>query len=124
MQTNEARVAGLGSARDGTGHWWLQRLTAIALVPLAIAFLVPFIGVADGDWQSARALYAQPFHAVVAMLFIGTAIYHLALGLRVVIEDYVHHGVWKTALLIGNALGCSLLGVVGIFSIAALAFSG
>lgn len=124
MQTNEARVAGLGSARDGTGHWWLQRLTAIALVPLAIAFLVPFIGVADGDWQSARALYAQPLHAVVAMLFIGTAIYHLALGLRVVIEDYVHHGVWKTALLIGNALGCSLLGVVGIFSIAALAFSG
>ena len=123
MRTHESRVAGLGSARDGVGHWWAQRVTAIALIPLAVLFLPPFAEVAGGDLTAATELYANPYHAIVAILFVATCLYHLFLGMRVVVEDYVHHGGWKTALLLANTLGCVLLGAIGTFSIASIAFS-
>ena len=121
MASRGSRSSRLGAARDGTHHWWAQRLTAIALVPLALAFLPTFASVAGGDFHTVRAVYTQPFHAIAAILFVGAALYHLKLGVQVVVEDYIHHGGWKTALLVGNTLGCILLGAVGVFSIARLA---
>lgn len=111
----------LGSAREGVRHWWLQRLTAIALLPLAALFLPSFATVAAGGWAEAAALYRHPLHALVASLFLAVCAYHLCLGMRVVIEDYVHHAGAKTALLVCNALGCSLLGAAGVLSVTLLA---
>ena len=124
MTSRQNRVAGHGSARDGTRHWWAQRLTAIALLPLAIAFLPVFAGVAGGDLASARAVYAHPFHAIAAGLFLAAGLYHFVLGLQVVVEDYVHHPFWKTLLLVLNPLAATLLGVIGVFALARLALAG
>ena len=90
FRTDRQRVDGLGSAKEGTGHFWTQRVTAIALLPLTLLFIFPFASALGTDFEAARAVYASPFNAIVAILFIGTAFYHLQLGLQVVIEDYIH----------------------------------
>jgi succinate dehydrogenase / fumarate reductase membrane anchor subunit len=123
-RTPRARVSGFGSARDGVHHWWAQRVTAVALVPLAVLFAVPFATAVGGPYEEALALYRQPFHAIVAVLFLAVTFYHLMLGLQVVIEDYVHHKVWRTALLLGNTMFCAACGLAGIFAVLKIAFTG
>ena len=122
-RTPRARVSGLGSAGQGTHHWWLQRISALALIPLAVLFIVPFAGVLGGERSEVLALYARPFHAIVAVLFIGVAFRHLALGLQVVIEDYVHAKTWRTGLLVGNSMFCFTFGLAGIFAVLKIAFT-
>ncbi len=123
MASQATRSSGLGPARDGTHHWWAQRLTSIALVPLTLAFLPAFAGVAAEGFHAVRETYSHPFHAVTAILFLAAALYHLLLGVQVVIEDYIHHGGWKTTLLVLNTLGCILLGAAGVFAIARIALA-
>lgn len=123
-KTDRARVSGLGSAGHGTHHWWLQRITAVALLPLAVLFVVPFARALGGEHRDVLALYAHPFHAIVAVLFIAVAFRHLALGLQVVIEDYVQGKAWRTGLLMGNTLFCSAFGLAGVFAVLKIAFAG
>jgi len=115
------RISPLGAARDGTGHWWGQRLSAAALALASLAFLPGFAAAVGGGLEEVRAIYRQPFHAVAAMLFVAAALYHLRLGLQVVVEDYVSRPGPKAALLALNSLGCLLLGAVGVFAVARLA---
>jgi succinate dehydrogenase / fumarate reductase membrane anchor subunit len=124
FKTPRARVSGLGSARDGTHHWWVQRLTSVALPPLAVLFAVPFAQALGGSHEEVLALYRHPFHAIVAVLFIGVAFQHLMLGLQVVIEDYVHMKCWRTAMLIGNRMFCIAFGLAGVFAVLKIAFTG
>ena len=123
FKTPMSRVSGLGSAKDGTGHWWAQRITAIALVPLTLLFLFPFAGALGGEHEAVSAVYASPFNAIIAVLFIATAFRHLQLGLQVVIEDYVHAPAWRTGLLLGSTHFCAFFGLAGVFAVARLAFS-
>ena len=122
QKTPMSRVLGLGSAKDGVEHWWSQRVTSVALTPLTILFVIPFAGVIGEGYDAMRALYANPFHAVVAILFIGVTFLHLAQGLQVVIEDYVHDKGARTTLLLTNTLTCGALGVAGVFAVAKIAF--
>lgn len=122
MTTPMNRVFGLGSAKDGVEHWWMQRVTSIALLPLTVLFVIPFAQVLGGGYESVAALYANPFHALVAILFIAVNFWHLAQGLQTVIEDYVHAKAARTTLLLANTLGCGLLGVAGVFAVARLSF--
>ncbi len=122
-RTPRARVSGLGSAGQGTHHWWLQRISALALLPLTVLFIVPFAGALGGEHSGVLALYARPFHAIVAVLFIAVAFRHLALGLQVVIEDYVHAKAWRTGLLVGNTMFCFAFGLVGVFAVLKIAFA-
>ncbi|MBX2856638.1 MAG: succinate dehydrogenase, hydrophobic membrane anchor protein [Rhodobacteraceae bacterium] len=122
LKTPRSRVMGLGSAKDGVEHWWSQRVTSVALVPLTILFVVPFATVIGEGYDAMRSLYANPFNAVVAILFIGVSFLHLAQGLQVVIEDYVHDKGARTTLLLTNTLSCGLLGVAGVFAVAKIAF--
>ena len=123
-KTPRARAAGLGSAHEGTHHWWIQRLTSIALIPLTLAFVIPF-GAALGEGREAvLALYTQPFHAIVAILFIGVTFHHHQQGLQVVIEDYVHGKAWRPAALALNWMVCGALGLAGIFAVLKIAFTG
>ncbi len=124
FQTARARVTGLGSAGEGTHHWWTQRITAVALVPLTILFAIPFAGALGGEHAEVLALYRNPFHAIIAVLFLGVGFRHLAQGLQVVIEDYVHARCWRTALLIGNSMFCLAFGLAGIFAVLKIAFTG
>ena len=121
--TDRARAHGLGSAKEGTHHWWSQRMTAIALVPLGLLFIVPFAQALGDGHEAALALYGHPFNAIVAGLFILVAFNHLRLGLQVVIEDYVHGGA-RTVALILNMLFCALFAFGGLFAVAKIAFAG
>lgn len=122
-RTDKSRVLGLGSAKEGTGHWWSQRLTSVGLVPLTILFVFPFVRSLGADFEVVRATYAHPFHAIVAILFLAVTFYHLQQGLQVVIEDYVHHKPLRTAALLANTLSTWALGLTGVFAVAKIAFS-
>ncbi len=123
-QTDRNRVRGLGAAHEGASHWWQQRLTSVALVPLSLLFLFPFARALGQGHQAVLALYGHLGHALVAVLFLAVGFRHLAQGLQVVIEDYVHTSGLRTALLALNTLACGLFAVAGIFAVAKIAFLG
>ena len=123
-RTPRARVSGLGAAGHGTHHWWLQRVTAVALLALAPLFTVPFAQALGGGHDAVLALYGHPVHAIVAVLFIAVAFRHLALGLQVVVEDYVQGKAWRTGLLLGNSMFCFTFGLAGVFAVLKIAFTG
>jgi succinate dehydrogenase / fumarate reductase membrane anchor subunit len=123
FRTDRQRVQGLGSAKEGVDHWWRQRVTAVALVPLTLLFLFPFARSLGADFETVRATYGHPFNAIVAILFILTACSHLQLGLQVVIEDYVHGKTARTAALLANTLLTWALALTGVFAVARIAFT-
>ncbi|MFQ5567371.1 MAG: succinate dehydrogenase, hydrophobic membrane anchor protein [Paracoccaceae bacterium] len=123
-RTPRARVSGLGPAGQGTHHWWLQRISSLALIPLTVLFMVPFASALGSEHGAVLALYAHPVRALVAVLFIAVAFRHLALGLQVVIEDYVHAKAWRTGLLVGNSMFCFTFGLAGVFAVLKIAFTG
>lgn len=122
-RTDRQRVSGLGTAGEGTGHWWSQRVTSIALIPLTLLFVFPFARALGGEFARVRETYANPFHALVAILFLVVTFYHLQQGLQVVIEDYIHAKPARTALLLGNMLMCWVLGLAGAFAVSKIAFA-
>jgi len=106
------RARGLGSAKEGVGHWWNQRLTAIALVFLVLWFVVLVLGLLGHDYQAVRASIARPWNAVLMVAFIVAAFWHAVLGLQVVMEDYVHtRWVEVTSMVV-----IKLLAVAGVIS--------
>ncbi len=122
-QTDRSRVDGLGSAKEGTHHFSVQRITAVALVPLTLLFIFTFAQAMGSSLEEVRAIYGRPFNAIVAILFLGTAFYHLKLGLQVVIEDYIHGKAARTGLLLANILLCWAFGLSGVFAVAKIAFT-
>ena len=125
MDTPMRRVFGLGAAGGGTEHWWGQRISAIAMIPLTALFVIPLLDLlGGGDLAAVEAHYAHPFNAVVAILFLAVTALHLRQGLQVVIEDYVHAKFWRMALLLANTLGVTFLGALGAFAVAKMAFAG
>jgi len=122
-KTDYGRVNGLGSAKDGTHHFWTQRVSAIALLILTPLFIIPFAINLGDSFEAVQQSYASPFNAIIAGLFILTTFYHLKLGLQVVIEDYIHGKAMRTGLIIALSLFCGLAAFTGLFSIAKIAFS-
>jgi succinate dehydrogenase / fumarate reductase membrane anchor subunit len=119
-----ARARGLGSAQHGVGDWWVQRATAVALVPLVVWFVASIIGLAGADHLTVARWMGNPLNAVLLILLLLAMFRHAQLGLRVVIEDYVHHEGAKIAmLLIVNAV-LAILAVGSILSILKLVFVG
>lgn len=119
-----SRALGLGSAKEGVGHWWAQRVTAVALVPLGLWFCASLVSLAGAG----RAVLAEWLHgpvaAVLMILTIGTLFYHGALGLQVVIEDYAPSEGAKLVAIVATKLVAFLLAVAGIFAVLKLAFGG
>jgi succinate dehydrogenase / fumarate reductase membrane anchor subunit len=118
------RARGLGSAKSGTQHWWAQRLTAVALVPLTIWFVIAIIGVTGGDHASARAFIGNPVTAVLLILLIVATFHHAQLGLQVVIEDYVHSKSSEIVLLLLVKGAAIVLATAAIFAVLSIAFGG
>lgn len=96
LRTALGQVRGLGSAKEGTEHFWIQRLTALALLPLMIWFVASIACLAGADHAQVVEWLSSPFAAVFMILMIGTGFYHLKLGVQVVIEDYIHSTWFKT----------------------------
>ena len=123
MRTPLGKVRGLGSAKDGTAHWWAQRVSAIALVPLVLYVLYLLVSLAGADYATVRLTIAQPVNALLLILFIGTAFWHARLGLQVVIEDYIHVGWLEISLMIAVKFVYVVLGLAAIIAIGRIAFS-
>ena len=124
FKTDKGRVIGLGSAKQGTGHFWAQRVTAVAMIPLFVLAILPLDGALGAAHADVLATYANPFNAVILILFIAVGFRHLQLGLQVVIEDYVHDKAVRTAALLANIAFCALFGLSGVFAVAKIAFAG
>lgn len=121
-KTDLARVQGLGSAGDGVHHWWLQRITSTALIPLTLLFLFPFARALGNGYEAMIATYSNYGNALVAVLFFLVGFWHLAMGLQTVIEDYVPHKPTRVVLLLGNTLFNGALAVAGILAVATILF--
>lgn len=115
------RVRGLGAAKQGGHHWWMQRVTAIALVPLTVAFVVLLPVFAAAGHRGFIELMRDPIIATVMILVVGAGLYHMKLGVQVIVEDYVHHEGAKTALLLMLQLGTVAIAVACLVSILMLA---
>jgi succinate dehydrogenase / fumarate reductase membrane anchor subunit len=102
IRTPLGRVRGLGSAKSGTQHFWHQRLTAIANVPLVIAFIVIVISMLGRGHATATQTLSNPLVQIVMFMFVASAAYHMKLGMQVIIEDYIHDEKWKIAAVIAN----------------------
>lgn len=105
------RARGLGAAKDGVSHFWLQRLTAVALVPLLMWFVISLIRVAGADYAVFKAFVGQPFNASMLILLAGTGCFHAQLGLTVVAEDYLSCPCKKWAAVIAVRLVTVFLAV-------------
>src|ERR1700746_1512245 len=121
MRSPLGRALGLGSAKEGVEHWWLQRITAAALVPLSVWFVIAIIRLVGADIETVRDWVSTPMPAILLVLLLIATFWHAALGLQVVIEDYVHTDLAKLGLLIVVRLACFALTVAGIFSVLTMA---
>jgi succinate dehydrogenase / fumarate reductase membrane anchor subunit len=117
MQSDFARVRGLGSAKEGTAHWWVQRLTAIVLVPLGLWVAYAAVALAGADLATFKAWLAAPGNLLLMVLFVGAMFHHMQLGLQVVVEDYVQGEKAKVTTLIFIKLGTIFLGVSSLLAI-------
>ena len=117
MRSPLGRAIGLGSAKEGVQHWWAQRVSALALVPLALWFVVAVIELAGADRAQFVAWVGQPVPAVFLILLLIAVFYHGALGLQVVIEDYVDNEAQRLAALIVMRFAAILLAVLGIVAV-------
>ena len=124
IRTPLAHARGLGSAKSGTAHWWAQRLTAIALIPLVIWFVVSIVIMTGSDHDAVVAWIGNPLTAVLMVLLIVAVLHHMQLGMQVVVEDYVHTRWMEIALLLLNKGAALLLGAVGILSVLKIAIGG
>jgi succinate dehydrogenase / fumarate reductase, membrane anchor subunit len=124
MRSPLGRAVGLGSAKEGVEHWWRQRLTALALVPLALWFVVSLLAHVGGGYEQTLAWLGRPVPAILMIVLIAVTFYHAALGMQVIVEDYVHREWVKLAALIALRFACILLGVAGIFAVLRIAVGG
>ena len=122
LRTPLSRVKGLGAAKEGASHWWHQRLTAIAMIPLALWFSFSIALLAVADYSTVTAWIGSPLSSALMILAIVTGFYHGYLGLQVVIEDYVSQEPLKIALLIAIALLAVLFTTLGVVSILKISF--
>ena len=121
MRSPLGRAIGLGSAKEGVEHWLLQRVTAIALAPLVLWFVIAVIQLVGADFDTMQAWVGRPLPAILLVLLLIATFYHAALGLQVVIEDYIRGELARLGLVIVTRLACIALAVAGIVSVLALA---
>ena len=121
MRSPLARATGLGSAKKGVGHWWAERVSAIALIPLTLWFFASIITHTASDYVTFITWLRTPLAALLMIFLLPALFYHTALGLQVVIEDYVHSRA-KFAILIAVWLSCIALAVSGIVATLVVAF--
>jgi succinate dehydrogenase / fumarate reductase membrane anchor subunit len=124
LRTPLARAKGLGSAKEGVSHWWAQRVTAMALVPLCLWMVISVIGLVGGDHGAVVAWLQSPVQTALLVLLLIAMFYHAKLGLQVVIEDYVHAEGPKTATLIAMNFAVLFLGATAVMSVLRIAFGG
>jgi succinate dehydrogenase / fumarate reductase membrane anchor subunit len=124
FRTPLSRARGLGSAKEGVHHWWAQRITAVALIPLVVWFAISLIMMSGADYAVVRAWIGSPVVMVLLTLTIVIGLHHGQLGMQEVVEDYVHHDGWKLALILSMRFIAVLFGLAAIVAILRIGFGG
>ena len=124
MRTPLSRVRGLGSAKEGTDHFWVQRLTAISNIPLTLFFIILVARLAGRPYGEVLATLSSPLVSILLILAILSVTWHMRLGVQIVIEDYFHGEAGKMALLIGNIFYSLAVAAISVFAILKIAFGG
>lgn len=124
MRTPLSRVRGLGSAREGTEHFWRQRLTAVANVPLILFFVGLVISLNGASHAEVRSTLANPFVALMVALILGSALFHMKLGMQTIIEDYVHGEGAKIVLVMLNNFFPVIVGTASLLALLTIVFGG
>jgi succinate dehydrogenase / fumarate reductase membrane anchor subunit len=122
IRTPLGRVRGHGSAKSGTEHFWRQRLTAIANIPLTITAVVVVITLLGRNQAAAAQILGSPTIAIIMLLFIGSITIHMRIGMAVIIEDYVHDESAKLTLLVANTFFTIVVGLAAVYGILKLSF--
>lgn len=123
MRSDRRKISFLGSARSGTTHNAYMRLTSLALLPLALAFVVMVLQLANMDYNGVRAYLGHPLPAILMLLFVGAGIFHMQLGMRTIIEDYVHGRHAKEWALTANGFFSAVLAVVCVYALIRIGLS-
>ena len=124
FRTPLARARGLGSAQEGTAHWVVQRITALALVPLCLWFVVSILMLMHSDYVAVVNWMHAPWNAILLVLLVLTVYWHAYLGLQVVVEDYVHVAWVKVSAIVLLRFLAVVLTAIGIFVVLRIAFGG
>jgi succinate dehydrogenase / fumarate reductase membrane anchor subunit len=122
IKTPLGRVRYLGSAKSGTKHFWHQRMTAVAMIPLTIAVVIIIVGLLGRNQAAVVQILGSTFVAITLLLFIVASVYHMWLGMQVIVEDYVHDELLKYVTLMGNTFFCVAVAATGVFAILKLSF--
>jgi succinate dehydrogenase / fumarate reductase membrane anchor subunit len=122
MSTPLARVRGLGAAKSGTEHFWRQRLTAVANVPLTIAFVLILVSLLGRNHAAAAQILGSPLVAIIMLLFILSITVHMRIGMQVVIEDYIHDEPGRLILLMANTFFSFAVALASAYGILKLSF--
>ena len=122
LRSDLGRVRGLGSAKEGVHHWWLQRLSAIALLPLTVWFVASLIAHTGAGYDAVSAWLSSPVVFGLMVLLVAATFYHAALGLQVIIEDYIRREAAKIALLLLMKFSCAVLALAAVVSLLVIAF--
>jgi len=123
MRTPLGRVRGLGSAKSGTHHWWMQRVTSLALLPLTLWFVFAVISLAGASFAQTRVFIANPVNSVLMLALIGLTFHHINAGLQVVIEDYVRAERARMGILLLIKGGCWMAALICAFALLRVAFT-
>ena len=119
-----SKAVGLGSAKHGFSHWWWQRVTAIALIPLSLWFVASIVCLVGADYAEVVAWLGSPLNSTIILLFVLTALYHGQTGLQVVIEDYIHSKWLNLSLLLLMKFASVGLAVIAIISVLKIVLGG
>jgi succinate dehydrogenase / fumarate reductase membrane anchor subunit len=122
MRTPLSRVKGLGAAGHGVEHWWLQRLTAIANIPLIIAFVIIVANIAGRPYAEAVGIVSHPLIAILLILAVISVTNHMRLGMQVIIEDYVHDKDWRIAAIVANTFYAVIVAAASLYAIVKISF--
>lgn len=122
MRTPMRRVRGLGAAHSGTGHFWHQRVTAVAGIPLSIAFVVIIVALLGRSHAAVVQILGSPIVAIIMLLFIVNTVYHMWIGMQEIVLDYVHEDKLKLATLMANTFFCFAIALASVFAILKLSF--
>jgi succinate dehydrogenase / fumarate reductase membrane anchor subunit len=124
MRSSLGQVRGLGSAKSGTAHWWAQRVTAVALLPLTLWFVLMVLRLATKPATDVAHWATSPVNATLLLALVIITFYHMALGLQVVIEDYMHKELPRMATLLAVKGVCALFTIAGVVAVLKLAVIG